>query len=151
SAFAVWISWLPMAKKRIVNLIVFKEWNFWAGCLLIVAASAICGSSRSPVVGQKPSQRSILYASRIGQFAHAALAVALAGCTLGPDFVPAPQLPAASYTGEPIDPWLQQPPDPSWWAVFRDPILTDLERRVAAENLDVLTATVRLAESRFQR
>jgi outer membrane protein TolC len=35
--------------------------------------------------------------------------------------------------------------------VFRDPILTNLERRVAAENLDVLTATVRLAESRFQR
>src|SRR5262249_42577381 len=35
--------------------------------------------------------------------------------------------------------------------MFRDPILTDLERRVAAENLDVQTATIRLAESRFQR
>jgi NodT family efflux transporter outer membrane factor (OMF) lipoprotein len=35
--------------------------------------------------------------------------------------------------------------------VFRDPILTDLERRVAAANLDVRTATIRLAESRFQR
>jgi NodT family efflux transporter outer membrane factor (OMF) lipoprotein len=91
-------------------------------------------------------------ASWIGRFAHAALAVALAGCTFGPDFVPpAPQLSAGSYTGEPVDRWVQQPPDPNWWAVFRDPILTDLERRVAAENLDVQTATIRLAESRFQR
>jgi outer membrane protein TolC len=61
-------------------------------------------------------------------------------------------LTADSYAGEPAtDPWLQQPPDPIWWAVFRDPVLTDLERRVAAENLDVQTATIRLAESRFQR
>jgi NodT family efflux transporter outer membrane factor (OMF) lipoprotein len=89
---------------------------------------------------------------RIGRFAPAALAAALAGCAFGPDFVPpAPQLPAGSYTGEPADPWLQQPPDPNWWAVFRDPILTELERRVTAENLDVQTATIRLAESRFQR
>jgi NodT family efflux transporter outer membrane factor (OMF) lipoprotein len=92
--------------------------------------------------------------SRIGRCAHAALAVALAGCTFGPDFVPPdPQLPAGSYSGEPatLDPRLQRPPDPVWWAVFRDPILTDLERRVAAENLDVQTATIRLAESRFLR
>jgi NodT family efflux transporter outer membrane factor (OMF) lipoprotein len=91
---------------------------------------------------------------RIARFAVAALMAALTGCTFGPDFVPPqPQLPAGSYEGEPaiVDPWLQQPPDPNWWAVFRDPILTDLERRVAAENLDVQTVTVRLAESRFQR
>jgi NodT family efflux transporter outer membrane factor (OMF) lipoprotein len=94
-----------------------------------------------------------LTARRIARFASAALTAALTGCTLGPDFLPPhPPLPAASYTGEPaIAPWLQQPPDPNWWAVFHDPILTDLERRVAAENLDVLTATIRLAESRFQR
>jgi NodT family efflux transporter outer membrane factor (OMF) lipoprotein len=35
--------------------------------------------------------------------------------------------------------------------VGRDPILTDLERRVADANLDVRTATIRLAQSRFQR
>jgi outer membrane protein TolC len=73
--------------------------------------------------------------------------------TFGPDFIPPDsRLPADSYAGEPAtDPWLQQPPDPIWWAMFRDPVLTDLERRVAAENLDVQTATIRLAESRFQR
>jgi NodT family efflux transporter outer membrane factor (OMF) lipoprotein len=91
---------------------------------------------------------------RIGRFAAAALTAAVTGCTSGPDFVPpAPRLPAGSYDGEAatVDPWLQQPPDPNWWAVFRDSILTGLERRIAAENLDVQTATIRLAESRFQR
>jgi NodT family efflux transporter outer membrane factor (OMF) lipoprotein len=93
-------------------------------------------------------------ASPIGRFARVAVMAAVAGCTVGPDFAPPdPQLPAGSYSGEPATtgPWLQQPPDPSWWAVFRDPILTDLERRIAAENLGVQTATIRLAESRFRR
>jgi NodT family efflux transporter outer membrane factor (OMF) lipoprotein len=98
------------------------------------------------------SWRLLLMWSPIRRVAHAGIMAMLAGCALGPDFVPpAPQLPAGSYTGEPVDPWLQQSPESSWWAVFRDPILTDLERRVATENLDVLTATIRLAESRFQR
>jgi NodT family efflux transporter outer membrane factor (OMF) lipoprotein len=35
--------------------------------------------------------------------------------------------------------------------VFHDPVLTRLEQRVADANLDVRTATIRLAESRFQR
>ena len=42
-------------------------------------------------------------------------------------------------------------PSPTWWSAFRDPVLTELEARVAAANLDVKTATIRLAESRFQR
>jgi len=106
-----------MAKKPIVNLIVFKAWSFFAGCLLIAGASAIHGSSQSSGVAQKRqrrSQRSVLMASRIARFAYAALAVALAGCAFGPDFVPpAPQLPEGSYTGEPAtDPWLQQTAGP---------------------------------------
>jgi NodT family efflux transporter outer membrane factor (OMF) lipoprotein len=145
-----------MAKKPIVNLIVFKQWNFSGGCLPIAAAAAVHGSSRSSPITQtrqRPSRRGVLTAWRVSRFATAALTAALTGCTVGPDFLPPdPQLPAASYTAEPaVAPWLQQPPDPNWWGVFRDPILTDLERRVAAENLDVLTATIRLAESRFQR
>ncbi len=88
----------------------------------------------------------------------AALVVPLlaAGCAVGPNFVsPDPQLPETSFTGDGgaavADARLPPPTDPTWWAVFRDPILTDLERRVAAANLDVRTATIRLAESRFQR
>jgi len=79
-----------------------------------------------------------------------------AGCSVGPNFVPPnPQLPETSFTGDKSlagsDARLPRPTDPAWWAVFRDPTLTDLERRVADANLDVRTATIRLAQSRFQR
>ena len=80
----------------------------------------------------------------------------LAGCMVGPDFVPPdPHLPETSFNGDngvPVsDARLPPPTDPTWWAVFHDPVLTDLERHVAEANLDVRTATIRLAESRFQR
>jgi NodT family efflux transporter outer membrane factor (OMF) lipoprotein len=151
------IGWQLSANRSIVNPTVFKGRNFSVCYSLIAAAAAIHGSSQSSRIvrrRQQPSRRSVFTAWRIARFAAAALTAALAGCTVGPDFLPPdPQLPAGSYTGVPtaVDPWLQQPPDPNWWVVFRDPILIDLERRVAAENLDVLTATIRLAESRFQR
>jgi NodT family efflux transporter outer membrane factor (OMF) lipoprotein len=44
-----------------------------------------------------------------------------------------------------------QPVDPAWWNILHDPELTALEQRVAAANLDVRLATIRLAESRSQR
>jgi NodT family efflux transporter outer membrane factor (OMF) lipoprotein len=79
-----------------------------------------------------------------------------AGCTVGPDFAPPnPHLPEVSFSGDPAravpDARLPPPTDPTWWRVFRDPVLTNLEQRVATANLDVQTATLRLAESRFQR
>jgi NodT family efflux transporter outer membrane factor (OMF) lipoprotein len=80
----------------------------------------------------------------------------VAGCAVGPDFVhPDPHLPEVSFNGDNgrvvRDARLPAPTDPIWWRVFRDPVLTGLERRVATANLDVQTATLRLAESRFQR
>jgi NodT family efflux transporter outer membrane factor (OMF) lipoprotein len=80
----------------------------------------------------------------------------LAGCMVGPDFAPPDaHLPETSFNGDNgavvSDARLPPPTDPTWWAVFRDPVLTDLERHVAEANLDVRTATIRLAESRFQR
>jgi NodT family efflux transporter outer membrane factor (OMF) lipoprotein len=44
-----------------------------------------------------------------------------------------------------------QPIDANWWQAFNDPILTELEQQVAASNLDVRLATIRLQESRLQR
>lgn len=87
-------------------------------------------------------------------FAALAVPALLIGCAVGPDFVPPdPQLPEASFQDgiSVADRSLPSPTDPTWWAVFRDPILTDLASRVAAANLDVQTATIRIAESRFQR
>lgn len=83
--------------------------------------------------------------------------VVLGGCTVGPNFqAPSWASPASWFTGprervaqEPSRP-VAAPVDPNWWNLFHDPELTALERRVAAENLDVRAATTRLAESRAE-
>jgi NodT family efflux transporter outer membrane factor (OMF) lipoprotein len=83
------------------------------------------------------------------------LASILAGCAVGPNFSPPvsglPQqwfLPKAQKSAAAAT---VEQPDPDWWALFKDRELIALERRVALANLDVRTATMRLAESRFQR
>lgn len=83
------------------------------------------------------------------------LAALLASCAVGPNFSPPisglPQqwfLPKAQNFAP--APSVEQP-NPDWWALFKDRELIALERRVARANLDVRTATLRLAESRFQR
>jgi NodT family efflux transporter outer membrane factor (OMF) lipoprotein len=86
-----------------------------------------------------------------------------AGCvSVGPDFEPPdPLLPSVSFFGKPelLVPnhapaasakGDASPVDPAWWTAFRDPILTSLAQRVAAANLDVNSATLKLAESRSQ-
>jgi NodT family efflux transporter outer membrane factor (OMF) lipoprotein len=80
--------------------------------------------------------------------------VLLGGCTLGPDFVePNPHLPDnTTFNGQPVpDSHLPAPTDPNWWNIFGDPVLTNLESRIAEANLDVRTAAIRIAESRYQR
>src|ERR1700733_132385 len=42
------------------------------------------------------------------------------------------------------------PLDPAWWDVYGDAELSGLERKVAAENLDVAEATARLGQSRAE-
>jgi NodT family efflux transporter outer membrane factor (OMF) lipoprotein len=142
-----------IAERPNADAMVFMDRRLSASCGTAAALHCLRRSGRITRRRRRPSRASLLTARRIARFAAAMLtAAALTGCTLGPDFLrPDPKLPAGSYEGDAVDAWLQQPPDPNWWAVFRDPILTDLERRIASENLDVQTATIRLAESRFQR
>ncbi len=83
------------------------------------------------------------------------LALLLAGCAVGPNFSPPvsglPQQWFLAKAPQPkVAPSVEQP-NPDWWALFKDRELIALERRVALANLDVRTATLRLAESRFQR
>lgn len=81
----------------------------------------------------------------------------LGGCTVGPDFKrPAWTSPASWFSGskEAVKPPpsipVAEPVDPEWWRLLGDPQLTQLEKRVAEQNLDVKTAGIRLAESRAQ-
>jgi NodT family efflux transporter outer membrane factor (OMF) lipoprotein len=86
-------------------------------------------------------------------------ALGLGACSVGPDFVPpTPSLPVVSFLGKPKPALLPDPsilpappPDPRWWAKFRDPVLMRLEQQAVAANLDLQTATIKIAESRFQR
>ncbi len=87
-----------------------------------------------------------------------AAALLLAGCTVGPDFErPNFWSPASWFSARPNPARLEasmpvaEPVDAEWWKTFKDPVLTGLVRRVAAGNLDVRTAVVRVAQSRAQR
>ena len=81
----------------------------------------------------------------------------LAGCTVGPNFEkPTAGTPSSWFSGPkevvkaPPSVPVSAPIDVNWWTLFHDPVLTGLEQRVAAENLDVKVAAVRLTESRAQ-
>ena len=86
-----------------------------------------------------------------------AAALLLSGCTVGPNFSPPHWAnPASWFSAQPkvarptpSEP-VAAPIDVDWWDIFHDPELTALERQVAADNFDVRTATVQLAESRAQ-
>ena len=90
------------------------------------------------------------------------VALEVAGCNgVGPDFTPPVARTADSRdfldTGKPVRSPVfalagtsNAPTDAAWWTIFRDPILSRLEARVVDENLDVRTATLRVAESRAQ-
>ncbi|MEA2767529.1 MAG: hypothetical protein QOD93_491 [Acetobacteraceae bacterium] len=98
----------------------------------------------------KAKRKLVLAAGLVG-------ATVLSGCTVGPDFKRPDVTSPASWFGGPKEA-VRRPPsipvaepvDADWWMLFHDPVLTGLERRVAAENLDVKVAEVRFAESRAQ-
>jgi NodT family efflux transporter outer membrane factor (OMF) lipoprotein len=86
---------------------------------------------------------------------------ALGGCTVGPNFEKPQWAAPGSWLSGPHEQVMKasartvsttEPTtiDVDWWALFNDPKLTELERRVAAENLDVQIAGARLAQSRAQ-
>lgn len=80
------------------------------------------------------------------------LALAGPGCTMGPDFRPPPAgLPAAWHdrSAGPAEAVLSDP-DPAWWRLFGDPVLTGLMARAMAGNLDVGQALARIVQARAQ-
>lgn len=90
-------------------------------------------------------------------FAPSLAALALAGCTVGPDYVkPTPAAPADWSTWRSGDSSLRPivsdaalPAD--WWRAFNDPVLDELETRAIATNPDFQTAALHVAQARVQR
>ena len=83
-----------------------------------------------------------------------ALAAALVGCTVGPNFrppvVPAPTLWGREQTDVPSR-TVAGDVDIAWWERFNDPRLTSLVARLVAQNLDLKTAAERVVQGRAQR
>ena len=72
----------------------------------------------------------------------AAVLVALAGCTVGPDFVrPAVQSPAAWRIDYPM---AAEVANTKWWEQFGDPVLNQLIETALRDNLDVRVAAARI-------
>lgn len=94
------------------------------------------------------------WAAVSGPLVSSAMLLAVSGCTVGPDFRPpsSPYNPISWFTGRPPGQAASQPVpapiDVAWWESFNDPELDSLEQRATVQNLDVLTATVRVAEAR---
>ena len=76
------------------------------------------------------------------------LAVALAGCTVGPNFAPpAAILPPVWQGTTPV----QATTDARWWRSFDDPVLDALEARAGSTNLDIAAAIERITAARIER
>ena len=86
------------------------------------------------------------------------LAAALAGCTLGPNFVkPAPEAPddwSAWHGGDAslkVSPGTAESLPADWWRSFNDPMLDRLEQRAVEASPDLRTAALHFAQARVQR
>jgi len=77
---------------------------------------------------------------------------ALSACTLGPDFrrpESAPAVASFATVGANVPSnTVEQTLDASWWKLFQDPVLVELEREAIAANLDLQAAAARVAQSR---
>ena len=78
------------------------------------------------------------------------LAVGLAGCMVGPDYVKPPVDHGAGYkaTGwELADPSMASRPKGSWWEIYQDTLLDDLMRRVDVDNLNIAQAEAKYRQA----
>jgi NodT family efflux transporter outer membrane factor (OMF) lipoprotein len=79
-------------------------------------------------------------------------ALALTGCTVGPDFTPPKPLAITDWhdvsarSGRMVAETTN--PDPDWWKGFNDPVLTALIEKSISGNLDLQQAVMRVVESR---
>jgi len=81
----------------------------------------------------------------------AAVALLLAGCTLGPDYTRPPVSTPAAFRGAPTDAAaVETLADIEWWRLFQDEALQALIRTALRENYDLRIASARVLEARAQ-
>src|SRR4051812_6215401 len=73
-----------------------------------------------------------------------AIAAALSGCMLGPNYKRPPVDAPASFRFQDAD--AKELANTPWWEQFQDPVLNDLIRTALAENKDVKIAAARIEE-----
>lgn len=78
--------------------------------------------------------------------------ILLAGCAVGPRYVPPVSTPPAAFQGGPAvearAPGAETADLISWWQAFDDPLLTSLVERGLAQNLDLQQASARIVQAR---
>ncbi|WP_428392868.1 efflux transporter outer membrane subunit [Lichenicoccus sp.] len=87
-------------------------------------------------------------------FRAVAIALALAGCTVGPDYHPpmvASPLQWGREPGHVAGRTDTNPIDAQWWESFRDPELSSLVERLAAQDIDLMTAAERVRQAEDER
>lgn len=82
-------------------------------------------------------------------------AMMLAGCAVGPDYVPPEPFASSAWHSELKEGLGDSPTDPntlaSWWKTFDDPQLSELIERAVAGNLDLKNAQARVRQVRAAR
>lgn len=80
---------------------------------------------------------------------HVAVALALTGCMVGPDYQrPENKLPASFSVADTEQESGQQALNlDNWWEGFQDPVLNDLMQKAFADNLDIAKAVARIEEA----
>ena len=114
--------------------------------------------SPSPLYQKRHAQRRVLAPSALA----VALAIALSGCAVGPDFIRPTAATPAHWSGfQAAPPTAGHPRESStteanadlrrWWADFHDPLLSSLIERSMESNLELRAAVLRMDEARAQR
>jgi NodT family efflux transporter outer membrane factor (OMF) lipoprotein len=73
------------------------------------------------------------------------------GFKVGPNYKPPPAESSAQWIDAAEGRFVTSPPDPAWWNVFGDPLLSELVTTAAHENLDLKAAGTRVLQAQGQR
>ncbi len=97
-------------------------------------------------------ERDLSFKLLLALFLGGFMAVVLASCTVGPDFLkPTPKMPEKWAEAPTSETTVKSLDLSQWWTIFKDPELDSLIERGVQANLDLRIAEARIREARAQR